>query len=165
MKTLPPRHEIEADLAATIRDVARLTAIVENLDSFINDAAGEDRARFRVDLMRYQNLKNTATDLADKIRDALTRSDEPDTSDGHDWEGFEGGCERFGCEKECGAIREAVKDALRAVASGAISATQAKQHVHTSLTMRVRLGQLADDVPDRDDVVEGWFRQLLGRGT
>lgn len=164
MKNLPPRQEIEVDLAATQRDVRRLTSIVNNLDSFITDSCGEDRSRLRVDLMRYRSLLATSIELEGRISEALAASvphDGPDASDGHDWEGFEGGCKRAGCEKTCGVIKEAVEIVLNDLRAGRIAAIEVKQRVRSLLTAKACAGQVTDDVPDRDDVVTGWIEWML----
>lgn len=61
--------EMTADLAATQRDIGRLEAIVENLREFINDACGEDRRAFKIDLMKLE----VALEHGRKLSKAISR--------------------------------------------------------------------------------------------
>lgn len=68
MKSTVPKAEAEADLAATLRDVTRLSAIVDNLRLFIHDSAGENRSLYRMDLMRFEKLLDDGRNLETAIR-------------------------------------------------------------------------------------------------
>ena len=71
-KTTMTKAEIEADLAATERDIIALSNIVGGLDTFVGQTNGEDRSRFKVDRLKYQSLLSQAHGLKQKIQDALT---------------------------------------------------------------------------------------------
>lgn len=70
----PPRHEIEYDLKCTEADIARCTAIVENMRLFMTDSGGENRAYLRTDLLRWQQMLDQAKDLLPKIQQALNQT-------------------------------------------------------------------------------------------
>lgn len=72
--TIPTKEEIQIDLDATNKDIARLDAIVENIAAFMNDSLGEDRSFCRVDLLKYQSLASEARDLKTRIETALNNA-------------------------------------------------------------------------------------------
>lgn len=67
-------QEIEADLAAAVRDISRLEAIVDNLNNFILDSAGEDRSGFKADLFKYEALMMQARNLRGRILSAQRKA-------------------------------------------------------------------------------------------
>lgn len=59
---------MQADLDATCEDIDRLQAVVENLTRFITESHGEDRSRWRIDVMRFESLLGKALKLKDAIK-------------------------------------------------------------------------------------------------
>jgi hypothetical protein len=70
MNTNLTTAEIEADLNATAKDIARLAMIADCLRQFINDSHGEDRSAFKSDLFKYQGLYSQAKNLPATIQKA-----------------------------------------------------------------------------------------------
>lgn len=68
---LPSLNEMLADRRATERDVRVLNEIVEALTTFIEEPHGEDRSRFRTDLLKYTSLRSEGLHLLDKINAAI----------------------------------------------------------------------------------------------
>lgn len=68
---LKERADCQADLDATHDDIERLHAVVENLTRFIQEAHGEDRRTYRIDVMRFESLLNHAQKLALVIKAKL----------------------------------------------------------------------------------------------
>lgn len=63
--------EVEWDLANTRKDFDRLTAIVDNLKLFINEAGDEDRSFLKKDLLKFQGLQVVAEGLIPRIERLL----------------------------------------------------------------------------------------------
>ena len=59
--------EVEADFAATLRDINALQRIVDGINAFMTDTHGEDRSFYKADLFKYQGLLTQAERLKDKI--------------------------------------------------------------------------------------------------
>ncbi len=71
MSTLT-REEMEADLAATDRDIQRLQQAYLALESFVTDSGGEDRSTvFKVELFKINALLQEAQALRPRIEAAL----------------------------------------------------------------------------------------------
>jgi hypothetical protein len=91
---------------------AALQSQVSNTDGWVRVPVEPTNA-----MVEAAELDSCGRLLADDIADAYsamlsaapkapqqvsnTPQDGPDFSDGHDWEGFPGGCERFGCTSNC----------------------------------------------------------------
>lgn len=67
MKTMPTKEEAEVDLDWTRQDIRRLEAIVKNLEEFIQFAHGEDRSRYKLDLMKWQTILADGRSVEGKI--------------------------------------------------------------------------------------------------
>ncbi len=65
------KQEVQADMDATDRDIARIGAIVQNVSDFMMDSAGEDRGRFKLDLMKWETLFDKAVRLKRAIKEKL----------------------------------------------------------------------------------------------
>lgn len=62
---------MQADLAATVRDIERLQAITDNLSKFIADSHGEDRKQYRTELLKFDVLFGHAVALRVRIEKAI----------------------------------------------------------------------------------------------
>lgn len=74
---LIPKEEIEADLAATERDINSLERICDGLRVFIEQSHGENRSAFRMDLFKYTALGTQARTLKQRIQTYLTEATTP----------------------------------------------------------------------------------------
>lgn len=64
-------EDMQQDLAWTLADKERLSAIVENIRKFIEEPGAEIRTSFRVDLMKWESLLNQAKEFEGVIRYAM----------------------------------------------------------------------------------------------
>lgn len=66
-----PLKEMEADLAATEKDINSLKRICNGLNAFMTYTGGEDRSAFRMDLFKYAGLEAQAQRLKQRIQSAI----------------------------------------------------------------------------------------------
>lgn len=71
-----PMEEMQADLAATDRDIENLTKICEHIDAFIWDSHGENRSNFRADYYKFSQMIVIAKRLRDKIQNTINSATE-----------------------------------------------------------------------------------------
>lgn len=69
------KQEIENDLREMSVDLERLRNITVNLRAFINDSFGEDRSRYKVDLLKWESIYNDGLRLKRVIADKLLQID------------------------------------------------------------------------------------------
>lgn len=60
--------EVQADYAATLRDIERCAIIAANVRLFMEDSVGEDRSKFKMDVFKWEALLSQARRLRDKIQ-------------------------------------------------------------------------------------------------
>ncbi len=62
-----PKEEMLQDLELTQRDISRLDSIIANLTLFIRDSGGENRGFLKIDLLKYEALRDDAWKLLTEI--------------------------------------------------------------------------------------------------
>lgn len=60
-------EEVREDLLNTDNDIFFLGNIIDGMRKFMTHSGGEDRRFIRIDILKYENMLNTAKELRDRI--------------------------------------------------------------------------------------------------